>query len=547
MERPQTSTSVASTPSVFEDQVRDYRLGARRRYNMSQTAQKLVKTLTFGKYYQPTLEQQVDPEKTLQLSSMQRASLVPAEVLYHSRPDTVNHKVYMHWSEESDLVVNRQYDSTFIRPESYATLMRSGMQFIHIGLMQVRIQILHRAEAGTLAMIVFRDCSWRGRRSMIAKMEVDLTRGSQMVYIAPKVIKRLSDFYNNIQISILTKGYDDYQNSEANLLITKGLVGRLSNTSNVGFAYSITGITDYFVTHGVQAIKGQPISTEEFEFLGATIGNSKIKLQEHIIKKIADFKEEELKTTKGLRSWLGILNYARRYIPNLGKTLGPLYSKISPTGERRMNDQDWDLIRKIKRQIHNLPDLEIPPEDAFIILEVDGCMEGWGGVCKWRPKKNDPKSTEKICAYASGKFDIPKSTIDAEIHAVMNCMDKFKIHYLDKKELLIRTDCQAIMAFYNKSSCNKPSRVRWIAFNDFLTGLGIPVTIEHIDGKNNVLADALSRLVCSIIKNPAHWQARGELLKQTEEAIQQIMKKPHHGAIAKIASLVKKILEDVPT
>lgn len=289
------------------------------------------------------------------------------------------------------------------------------------------------------------------------------------------------------------------------------------------------------------------IGTPTVEFLGATIGNSRIKLQEHIIKKIADFKDEELKTTKGLRSWLGILNYARSYIPNLGKTLGPLYSKISPTGERRMNDQDWDLIRKIKRQIHNLPDLEIPPEDAFIILEVDGCMEGWGGVCKWRPRRNDPKSTEKICAYASGKFDIPKSTIDAEIHAVMNCMDKFKIHYLDKKELLIRTDCHAIMAFYNKSSCNKPSRVRWIAFNDFLTGLGIPVTIEHIDGKNNVLADALSRLVCSIIKNPAHWQARNELLKQTEEALQQVMKKPQHEAIAKIASLVKRILENVPS
>nr|ANV20890.1 ORF3 protein [Dioscorea bacilliform RT virus] len=257
---------VGSTSApTHEDQIRDYRLGARRRYNMGLKAQKLVKTLSRGKFYNPTLEQQVEPEKTLQLSSVQRASLVPAEVLYHSRPDTVNHKVYMHWSEESDLIINGQHDSTFIRPESYQLLQRSGMQFIHIGLMQVRVQVLHRLEAGTMAMIVFRDCSWKGKRSTIARMEVDLSKGSQLVYVAPNIIKRLADFYNNIQISILTKGYEDYQNSEANLLITKGLIGRLSNTSNVGFAYSIDGIADYFITNGVQAIKGAPMSTEDIQ------------------------------------------------------------------------------------------------------------------------------------------------------------------------------------------------------------------------------------------------------------------------------------------
>lgn len=287
------------------------------------------------------------------------------------------------------------------------------------------------------------------------------------------------------------------------------------------------------------------IATPTIEFLGATIGNRRIKLQEHIIKKIADFKDDELKTVKGMRSWLGILNYARSYIPNLGKTLGPLYSKVSSTGERKMNHQDWELVRKIKKDIQNLPDLELPPEDAYIILEVDGCMEGWGGVCKWKLKKGDPRNSERVCAYASGKFDVPKSTIDAEIHAVMNSMDKFKIHYLDKKELLIRTDCQAIMAFYNKSAANKPSRVRWIAFNDFFTGLGIPVHIEHIDGKNNVLADSLSRLVCSIISNPDYWQGKLLTLQQLEETVQQIKMNPTTEAIRRSAAVIHQVLSDV--
>ncbi|KAG6472175.1 hypothetical protein ZIOFF_069632 [Zingiber officinale] len=136
------------------------------------------------------------------------------------------------------------------------------------------------------------------------------------------------------------------------------------------------------------------IGSPTIEFLGATIGHSNIKLQTHIISKIADFSNQELQTTKGLRSWLGILNYARSYIPNMGKILGPLYSKTSPNGEKKMNAQDWALVEKVKVMVKTLPNLAIPPTHCFVIIESDGCMEGWGGVLKWKPQKFDPKSSE---------------------------------------------------------------------------------------------------------------------------------------------------------
>ncbi|KAJ3697529.1 hypothetical protein LUZ61_001234 [Rhynchospora tenuis] len=146
------------------------------------------------------------------------------------------------------------------------------------------------------------------------------------------------------------------------------------------------------------------IAVPEIEFLGAVIGNRKIKLQPHIIKKIISFDEAKLREKSGLRSWLGILNYARSYIPKLGTLLGPLYSKTSEHGDKRLKPSDYEIIRKIKVAVQNLPDLEIPPEHAYIILETDGCMEGWGGVCKWKHAKSDPRSTERVCAYASGKM-----------------------------------------------------------------------------------------------------------------------------------------------
>ncbi|GJZ52529.1 Orf y [Tanacetum coccineum] len=241
------------------------------------------------------------------------------------------------------------------------------------------------------------------------------------------------------------------------------------------------------------------IAVPRIDFLGVVIGEGRIHLQPHIIKKIVEFDEESMKTKKGLRSFLGILNYARQHIPKLGILLRPLYEKTNAHGDKRLKPSDYQLIGKIKRKVQQLPDLSIPPEEAHIILEVDGCMEGWGGIVKWKQGKEDPRSTKKVCAYASGKFTNIQSTIDAEISACINTLEKLKIYYLDKQEITLRTDCQAIISFYKKTSSSKASRVRWMKFADAITGTGVKIEIEHIEGKHNVLADSLSRLVNSCV------------------------------------------------
>ncbi|KAG6501856.1 hypothetical protein ZIOFF_041740 [Zingiber officinale] len=107
-------------------------------------------------------------------------------------------------------------------------------------------------------------------------MEVDLTHGSQMIYVIPEIMMTIGDFYRNIQISILTRGYEAWQNNEANLLITRGLVGRLSNTPNIGFAYEIQGVVDYLTSHGVKALPGRSFSTSRLQGLNWTINPTQI-------------------------------------------------------------------------------------------------------------------------------------------------------------------------------------------------------------------------------------------------------------------------------
>ncbi|CAD5182703.1 unnamed protein product [Musa acuminata subsp. malaccensis] len=252
--RTRTQEVSTSTP-LIEDQIRNYRRNQRRIFNARRRLGQLISRNPNPNIQ--VLEQQIDPQAQLQLSMRERAAIAPAEILYHSRRDDAHHRVYTHRSEEAMLVTNNQEDRAFIQEQSFDQLIRSGMRYIHLGILQTRIQTLHRQEEGTLALLVFRDNRWADDRSIIATMEVDLTRGSQLVYVVLDTMMTVGDFYRNIQLSILTRGYDTWQNGEANLLITRGMVGRLSNTPNVAFAYEISGVVDYLTSHGIRALPGR--------------------------------------------------------------------------------------------------------------------------------------------------------------------------------------------------------------------------------------------------------------------------------------------------
>lgn len=131
------------------------------------------------------------------------------------------------------------------------------MQHIHLGLCMIRIHALHRQNTGTHALLVLRDTRWTDERAIIGTMEVDLNSGTQLVYIAPNLMMSIADFHNHMEICIQTKGYEGWTTAESNLLITRGLIGRLTNTSYAGFHYNIQNVADYLATNGIKAFEGQ--------------------------------------------------------------------------------------------------------------------------------------------------------------------------------------------------------------------------------------------------------------------------------------------------
>nr|GEZ83841.1 TPA: orf y [Tanacetum cinerariifolium] len=129
----------------------------------------------------------------------------------------------------------------------------------------IRLHALHRRSAGTNALVVLRDTRWEDSRQIIETMEVDLSAGTQLVYTFPDMILSVNDFHNHIEVAIQTHVYDTWQVGESNLLITMALTGRLSNTSYMGFQYSVENVVDHLTTNGITAIPGERRSIEELE------------------------------------------------------------------------------------------------------------------------------------------------------------------------------------------------------------------------------------------------------------------------------------------
>lgn len=66
-------------------------------------------------------------------------------------------------------------------------------------------------------------------------------------------------------------------------------------------------------------------------------------------------------------------------------------------------------------------------------------------------------------------------------------------YILNKPKILVRTDCEAIVKFYQKIEEKNSSKMRWLNFLDATSIYNI--VLEHIKGKDNNLADQLSRLI----------------------------------------------------
>ncbi|GJW70534.1 hypothetical protein Tco_0127451 [Tanacetum coccineum] len=147
--------------------------------------------------------------------------------------------------------------------------------------------------------------------------------------------------------------------------------------------YSLPGINTIIKRIGEEQRYFSKSSTFDFQWERVYWRTGTIKLQPHIIKKIVNFNEEELKTKKGLRSFIESIINARNHIQSLGILYKASIMKRQTLMEKKIEEPSYYEFsqKKInKEQVQKPSDLEIPPKMLTSSWKQMEVVEGWGGI-----------------------------------------------------------------------------------------------------------------------------------------------------------------------
>ena len=182
---------------------------------------------------------------------------------------------------------------------------------------------------------------------------------------------------------------------------------------------------------------------------------------------------------------MGFCNYYRELVPRFAELACHLYplgklDKIQWTQELR------DCFERLRQAVLAAPILKFPDHRKPFILETDASAFAVGGVLK---QVVDSKECPVLFfSHTLSKAERNYSTYERELLALVKSLAFFSI-YLLYNTFVWRTDHAALKNLF-KSDLKLSSRVsRWI-----LALQPYKIIIEQIKGKDNILADALSRV-----------------------------------------------------
>jgi hypothetical protein len=235
----------------------------------------------------------------------------------------------------------------------------------------------------------------------------------------------------------------------------------------------------------------------EILYLGHVISAEGVKVHEEKIQAIRDWPSPRNITE--LRGFLGLCAYYRRFVRGFSQLAAPLID-LTKKGAFRWTEQAQGVFERLKEVMSTCPVLALPDFSQPFVLECDASGEGIGAVLM---------QNRHPIAYESRKLRDNErlySTYDKEMLAIMHALAKFR-QYLVGSKFVVRTDHNSLKYFLDQTELNDRQQ-KWVSkvqAYDF--------DIEFIKGKNNTVADALSRkpslaALCSLSEISADWKAQ---------------------------------------
>ena len=227
----------------------------------------------------------------------------------------------------------------------------------------------------------------------------------------------------------------------------------------------------------------------EVVYLGQKINSQGIQPIQEKVRAIADAPSP--KNVSEVRSYLGMINYYQKYLPNLSTILAPLHSLLEKGKSWKWNKEHQESFNKSKELLKSSQLLVHYDPEKKLILACDASPYGLGAVLSHRMEDY----SEKPIAFASMSLSPAEknySQLDKEALAIVFGVKKFH-QYVYGRQFVIQTDHKPLERVLNPDKMTLPmaaARIqRWA-----LILSAYDYAIQYREGNLNANADALSRL-----------------------------------------------------
>lgn len=226
------------------------------------------------------------------------------------------------------------------------------------------------------------------------------------------------------------------------------------------------------------------VAQEEVRYLGHVLGRGVIRPQKDKVQAVLDCPRPRSK--KDIRSFLGLVGWYRRFVPDFARRAAALSDLTRKSGSTQIpwGEEQERAFLDLKQALCQDPVLQSPDFGQPFTVQTDASGVGLGAVLLQGEGDN-----RKPVAYISRKL-FPRETryavVELECLAVKWALDTLK-YYLLGREFNLETDHRALQWLGRMKDSN--SRItRW-----FLALQPYRFTVQYRAGKQNAVADFLSR------------------------------------------------------
>lgn len=229
-------------------------------------------------------------------------------------------------------------------------------------------------------------------------------------------------------------------------------------------------------------------------YLGHEVGRGCVRPKTANVAAVLDY---PIPTNKReIRRFLGMAGFYRRFCPNFAEVAAPLTNLTSGTVKYHWDQACQEAFTQLKNVLAQEPVLQAPDFTKPFALQTDASDIASGAVLL-----QERNGILHPVAYHSAKFNCHQlrySTIEKELLAIIQAVQKFACYINPGHQgLEIYTDHNPL-TFLHRNKFTNQRLLRWS-----LLLQPYNVTLRHIKGSHNIIADALSR-ACETGDNAPH-------------------------------------------